>query len=294
MASRFVRWTEEEKETLRVAFKNGGGIKAGAKALPHRSRGSVARMSYILRLTWRRRHWTEAEQVSLRNMWGFSTMDEICRALNRPAISVYTRAKTLGLKTHAPEGWELISEASRRAGYDNVTMRRILRWAGVEMPRAYTETRSRKKQHRIVDPGDVDEAVAAYVRTETVHAAAKRHGMGPRRLAPILARWGVKWVRSDDSRKSHRRVDFKAVDEAIDKHEKWLRSRVRMTDAASRLGISRTTLASWLRKHGVVKRNRREPVDAAEVDRIVALEIARGDDRVPIRGRKPRPPKLAA
>jgi hypothetical protein len=106
-------------------------------------------------------------------------------------MAIYTRAKLLGLPLGVPRGFESLDAAARRAGVHPRTMRRILRWAGKKIRRKLSEPLPRSFHRLMVDQLDVDEAVAAWTRTEPVEAAARRLGIDPVRLRARLRKVGI-------------------------------------------------------------------------------------------------------
>lgn len=123
--------------------------------------------------------------------------------LGVPAWKAEKWAWKLGLKRgrECPSGFEFISHAAVRAGFSRRTLKMILKWAGVALHEGP------RQGDQIVSPKRVDRAVKLWLQTETVTAAAVRHGVSPRALRtqleaerrlPRKALWGtVVRVRSD-------------------------------------------------------------------------------------------------
>lgn len=133
----------------------------------------------------RSRRWTPEEDKSLGWWWGMLTLEAIAKRLGRTASSVYFRAKAKGYGVGCPRGMEYLTNAARRCGYNERDLRKILAWAGVQTQRPWTIYEGAR--YAIVDPDRVDEAVAAWVKTDTLTNAAKRLGVTRFRLAARVA-----------------------------------------------------------------------------------------------------------
>lgn len=209
-------WTASEDATLRAVYLASG--IAGAAAALGRTRSSVIGRAYKLNLDKKRR-WSDVEDAKLRMLWdGETPIAEMAATLDRTEHAVYFRAHALDLPLGAPEGWEHLTHAAERAGYTTAVLRKILRANGVVprlsiSPRAGRVLRSKHRVY-IVWPHDVDDAVRAWMDTETVNAAARRAGMCRESLKRRLEAVGVK-RRKNHRRYKHWRVSAADVERAL-------------------------------------------------------------------------------
>lgn len=186
----FAEWTTAEDECLRDAY-SAGGIALARRALPDRSDVSLYKRARRLGLS-RRRRWTHADDEALRDLWDLGLrLSAISKQLNRTKATIYWRAQKLGLPLGCPDGFEHLTAAADRVGYSPCTLRRIMRWAGKKVRAALSRPTGGHWRRQIVDPVDVDEAVAAWLRTETANSAAKRLGISGDRLRARLRKVGV-------------------------------------------------------------------------------------------------------
>jgi len=184
-------WTMAEDALVRSLYAV-QGARACADALPGRSVTAVMKRARKLGLATHRR-WTDLDYKRLRLLWGDGlSLETIAKKLGRTPKTTYWRAQHLGLPLGCPQGYEYLTAASERTGYDRTSLRIILRWAGVDVYRAITresKPRGRLKRHSFrhhyVDPDRVDEAVAGWLRTECVEAAARRIGV----CGETIRRW---------------------------------------------------------------------------------------------------------
>lgn len=104
------------------------------------------------------------------------TKEAIGKKLGRRPSAVARMAERLGLGQGCPRGYEYVSEAAERCGYTRRQMVLILAFGGVRM-RLPSSRRARTghRAQRVVDPTDVDEAVALWCSTETISEAAQRN-----------------------------------------------------------------------------------------------------------------------
>lgn len=209
----FTPWSQEDLRTLATVYAS-GGIKAAICAFPTRSRSSLYHAAKRLGIQ-RRPRWTKREDQRLRTEWGSLSMNELARAFGRPRDGIYVRAQQLGLPLGCPDGYEYLSRAAERCGYDSTQLRRILRWAGVHVRESYSRTHGPHRSFHIVDPLDVDDAVAAWHRTETLNGAARRYGCACETIARRLRRMGVDPRKTSRRRNAHHRVETALIDRAM-------------------------------------------------------------------------------
>lgn len=194
-----VAWTEEADAALKAAWAT-GGFAAARAAFPGLGKRHVHLRAGELGL--HRRAWRPEDDAQLRRLWNAEmSLDEIAAALCRPQMMTYQRAVAIGLPPGCPDGWELLTHASLRTGFETDTMRRILAASGgtirpaLSRPRpAYRVVAGSRKGHRhfIVVPAEVDAAVEHWLSGEPVAAAARRVGITPVRLRRLLRVAGVR------------------------------------------------------------------------------------------------------
>lgn len=136
--------------------------------------------------------WTAKDDERLRLAWGEDTLTEVAASLGRTETATYWRGIRLGLPGGCPRGYEYLTRAASRVGYDSRYLRRILATLKVEMRQAFARPRkeSPKFQKVYVLPEDVDEAVRAWEEREVVEHAAVRRGHAPEWLRAALRRHG--------------------------------------------------------------------------------------------------------
>lgn len=215
--SHFRPWSRRERDALRARYLTDGPVVL-ARVL-HRTRGAVMHEAERARVL-RRRRWTAAVDRALVMLWGEFTVTRIARKLSRTPLTVYFRARKLELRCGAPQGFEYLSHAARRVGFDAVTLRRILRWAGVGLRQAMSRPDATgRRRHFFVDPFDVDHAIEAWHATETVQGAARRLGM----CDETLRKWLLDARRDGDDgvpekpsgAKQHWRVPSTAIERVV-------------------------------------------------------------------------------
>lgn len=267
-------WTPVANRYLREHYV-ADGATACARALD-RSFPSVAAQARRLGIV-RFRRWTQHDDARLQVLWGVHPIASIARTLGRTPDSIYWRAKQLELGLGCPQGHEYLSAAAARTGYAVAQLRRILAWAHVRIDRASTRPdHDRKTKHVtwVVEPSEVDEAVAAWHQTETLERAAERHVVCSSVLARLLreaAEAGEKRVPPRPRFRKHWRIPTELVDELLGAYK----SKESVRAAAFRVQVTAQTLAGWLVAAGVPY-SRRVGVDPAEVDRVVAEKRAAG------------------
>jgi hypothetical protein len=133
----------------------------------------------------KRRQWTEEEDRRLKMLWITPLgIEALSRRLDRSPNRICRRARELGLPPTMPSGYEYVTNAAERCGYSASALVRILRWASVPIYTARShrlrgsQAEKRSAHHRkYVDPFDVDEAVAAWVKTTTAQTLATDNGL---------------------------------------------------------------------------------------------------------------------
>ena len=246
------KWTPEEDAVLRARYLTDGG-KACARELGRDPR-SVFKRAHVLRLV-RRPRWSPNDDAVLRDNWGELDLRGLSKLLGRTELTIYWRAGLLGLPRGCPQGYEYLSAASDRTGYATVQLRRILRWAGVKVRSTLSRperVRSRLYRYHCVVPFDVDEALAAWHRTEPIDVAAHRHGTDGATLKRWLreARDAGTEMPSEPRRRSAQWRIPSATTWSIGAER---RSSETVRHAARRLGVDPGSLGRWLRESGLIK-----------------------------------------
>lgn len=221
---------------------------------------------------WRR--WTIRDDSRLRLLWG-APLRHVAAEIGRTPLATYWRARKLGLACGAPRGMEYLTAAAKRTGYDVVQLRAILHAAGVRPQRTPARPVQAARHFNVVDPADVDDAVATWCRQETTEEAAARLGLSAETLRRLLIEAGERPPRR---KKSRWRVDSALVDRLVAEYRERV-SVPTVRQHAARLGIDRTTLAKQLRLAGVLGEKKpgnggkvRLPVEV--VDRVVGGKAA--------------------
>jgi hypothetical protein len=204
-------WTPAEDSTLHAVYAR-RGIYAACDALPARSRQAILRRARRLKID-RRRRWTKRDDARLSDLWHEgSSLRLMSRELGRTVRTIYWRAQKIGLVLGCPPGWEYLSEAARRTGFATQTMRLVLAFAGVPLRRAVTKGTGGQRPPHIVEPEAVDDAVAAWMDSEPLHAAARRLGLTDGALQWRLEALGIE--RPEGLGRAHWRVRSADVEEA--------------------------------------------------------------------------------
>lgn len=270
IATAFRAWSPEEDATLRATYLTGGPELAATKL--SRSRSSVLHRASRLRLL-RKRRWTPEDDRLLTALWGESTLGAIARRLGRTQLTVYYRAHQIGLQRGAPPGTEYVRQAAERTGYLHIQLLAILRWASVKPKRSMSKpSKGASYRFHVVDPFDVDQAIAAWLATEAVEAAARARGIiGPTLRAWLRAAKAAGFPIPDEppgqTSRKHWRVSSKLIDEVV----AWRGRFESVSAAARRYGLTRQTLCLWLTQAGA-PRTQVKPwfVDREVVDRVVS------------------------
>lgn len=244
ITAQYRAWTDADDATLRARYGR-DEAKDIARDLD-RVTGAVFHRARALGIKARAR-WTKANDDHLRMYWGDLNLARIAKDLGRTEVAVYYRAGQLGLDRGAPPGFEYITHAAERTGFCRETLVIILRWAGRQHFRTAVSRATGAKRHfHIVESIEVDEAVEAWLATETLEAAARRFDVCGATVERRLHESG-KTLPAKPTDKTHWRVPTALVDEVM-----AARAKLETIHAASvRLGIPRGTLRYRMVRAGV-------------------------------------------
>lgn len=256
------------------AFLQANYVTRGAKACAadlKRSWRSVVKRASSLGLR-RLNPWTAKDDDMLRILWGPHTIPQISRKTGRTEQAIYARARIIGLGLGCPQGYEYLTAASKRSGFAEAQLRRILRWAGVNIYRTMSRpggaTSTRHLSH-MVEPHEVDEAVERWCATEPLQTAARRHGYEGSVLRLLVERaqaaGDTRLAPPPRKSRGHWRLDSKVVDELFAEYARL----ETMKSAAERHRVHVRTMFAWLSAAGLVHQ-RGMKLDPARVDAIVA------------------------
>lgn len=237
-------WSAEEDAALRAVYAK-DGLRAAMAAFPYRSRRSITERTRRLHLK-RRPQWTPSEDRTLTGLWDDGTrMDLILRDLpGRSRSACYLRARHLGLEPACPRGFEFLSHAAKRTGFGHTGyMRKVLRAAGVRVKLALASTAKRKYRQHIVEPEEVDRAVAEWNLRESVSRAAARAGLTPNSLRRWLIALG-------EAPPANRRHWWRVTDEQVAKVLAHRATTATVPEMAARYGIDARELRQLLRALG--------------------------------------------
>lgn len=158
--------------------------------------------------------WTRSQDLKLQDLWeSGQRLVSMARELGRSPRAVSLRARELGLGIVAPAGYETLTAAVVRTGFNtSYQLRRVLRWAGVPLHVSRSFAPRRVYRRHFVCPEDVDAAVAAWMRSESASGAARRVRCTRRTLLKRLERAGVEKGRA---RSKFWRLDPADVDRAM-------------------------------------------------------------------------------
>jgi hypothetical protein len=205
-------WRPEEDAIVRDNYA-ALGATAVAALLPGRTVFAVQLRARRLGVNHVPR-WTRSQDLTLEDRWeSGQRLGAIARELGRTPRAVSLRARDLGLGIVAPAGYETLSAAVVRTGFNTSDqLRRVLRWAGVALHVSRSHAPRQIYRRHFVCPEDVDAAVAAWMRAESASEAARRVRCTRRTLLKRLARAGVEKGRG---RSKYWRLDPADVDRAM-------------------------------------------------------------------------------
>lgn len=264
------RWSKDEKALFAKLWTAGRSLKSIRKAMPDKSEKSLLCMRVRMKLPMRYKPWTEAEVRTLRGQWGIESLYWIARHLRRKQSAIALKARQIGLKTEAPEGWETLEAAARRTGYCPETLGKVLRWAGTTMrapysPSYHTPLNVRRAKRVVVEACEVDEAIERWHKTELLAVAARRHGLRADALLRLLRRYGLEIMQV--GRRKHVRVWSAEVDRMMAERA----AGETLKQGARRHGMGLDALRKYLGLVGFERPNQYVLIPRDVVDRAAAL-----------------------
>lgn len=197
------------------------------------------------------RRWTIKEAQRLRSLWGVESVKSIAKKIGRSPITVYYFAQKLKLPLGCPQGYEYLTAAAKRTGFDTKSLRAVLRASDVKIKLAMAKPstprgkgKRRGSRTHVVLPDNVDEAVSLWTTQECLPDAARRLGTTREILRAALLAAG-----HEPPRHKYRwRVMPATADAAMASYRPGMSVRAH----AARLGMSRDTLAGRLRHVGAL------------------------------------------
>lgn len=211
----FRPWTSAEDAAILArlrAVRVPGGVAQLARELD-RTTCAVHHRAQRLGIL-RNRRWTAEDDRRLALLWGECSLNEVAKKLDRTPATTYWRAQHAGLPLGCAQGLEYLWAAAVRTGFAVATLRMILKWGGVSLRVAMARPTGAKRHFHTVDPYDVDQAVKRWLATETLAAAADRHGVDPATLERRLRASGRE-LPEKPARKKRWRVPSDLVDEVL-------------------------------------------------------------------------------
>lgn len=211
-------WSARENELIRRLYVS--NLPRLRELLHSRSLEAIRQQARKLDVRRRGRPWTTDEVKLFRTWWeGDHRLEWMAPRLGRTPWQLYVKAIALGM-LGVPDGHESLTAAARRVNYEPSTLRKILRAAGVRLHQMRT-VRARKDRQKIyyrvhyVDPFDVDEAVAKWVKLESVAYAARSRRIRVNTLYRWLEKAGV--IEPAKSRRElrHYHLDPAVIDRVI-------------------------------------------------------------------------------
>lgn len=259
-------WTPKEEAVLR---ENYGRVHAKTigKQLG-RSTSAVMHRASRIGLQSRRR-WSSDDDQELAALWGEMALGSIAKSLRRTVATVYWRARKLNLKHGCPRGLEYLSGAATRTGYDPKTLRVILKAQGVRLLPAFARPTKAKRHFHVVDPQDVDDALARHHEGAPVQQHARELGMSGDCLRVWLLRAraaGLRVPAPPTIKKGCWHVSSRVVAEVM----AWRATLETVQHAAKRLRTDAESLRARLRAAGLkqLPNDRCWWLPRAEVDRV--------------------------
>lgn len=201
------------------------------------------------------KRWTGTEAMRLRLAWGTESVEVLASRIGRSPITVYYMAQKLKLPLGCPQGFEYLTAAAKRTGFDTKSLRAVLRAADVKikvsMARPSTprgKGKRRGSHTHVVLPDDVDMAVQRWTTEECLPDAARRLGTTREILRAALLAAGHE--------PPPKRYRWRVMPETADAAMASYRPGMSVRAHAARLEMSRDTLAGRLRRVGALGEKR--------------------------------------
>lgn len=210
----FRPWSAEDNEKLKAGMANGVRVSQLAKELG-RTTAAVFHRTRRLGIL-RNRPWSTEDDRRLANLWGEYSLHVIAEKMARTPAAIYFRAQhAVKLPLGCAHGLEYLWTAAVRTGFPVASLRMILKWAGVRLHVAMARPTKAKRHFHTVDPIDVDDAIERWLKTETLAAAAARHGIHASTLERLLLRAKPAELPPKPDRKKRWRVPSEVVDKVL-------------------------------------------------------------------------------
>jgi transposase-like protein len=242
-------WTPSEEAVLRESYGRIHAKTIGKKL--GRSVGAVMHRAGRTGLKSRRR-WSAEDDQQLRAEWGECSLGQIAKKMSRTPATIYWRAKEIELELGCPRGLEYLTTAAERTGYDTAPLRRILKAHGVRLLPAFSRPTGARRHYHVVDPQDVDDAIAKHLAGASVQELARDHGVSGECLRFWLLRAraaGIKMQAPPEQTRVEWRIPIAAAAEVM----AWRASQETLMAGAKRVGVHRDTLLRRLLAAGFVK-----------------------------------------
>jgi hypothetical protein len=235
-------YTMAEDDAIRAGY-----LADGAQVVADRlGRTAVSLMHRARRIgVLSHRRWTAEDDRRLRVHWGQETVEALSARIGRTPATTYWRAQKLGLDLGCQQGMEYLTSAAVRCGFSTAQLRRILGRAGVQLRAAMSRPSGAARGYQVVDSFDVDEAVAAWLKTETLESAGQRVGFSAEALRRMLLASGEELPPLPRAKK-HWRVPIETVDRVV---ARWFATES-VEQAARRLRMRPHRLRRWLARVG--------------------------------------------
>ena len=266
-----VAWSKAEEAVLREKYGRVHAKTIG-KELGRSTHAVMHRASHIGLQS--RRRWTDEDKRTLRALWGERSLGQIAKELRRTVKTTYQMAKMLGLELGCPRGLEYLTAAAKRTGYTTGQLRSILKAQGVRLLPAFSRPTRARRHYHVVDPLDVDDAVARHVKAWPVQHAAREYGI----TGDLMRVWLLRARQASFDvpvpptvKKGVWYVPIDIVAEVMT----WRSTLESVREAARRTGLTNHTLRKRLMAAGVPRGSEKIWwVSKAAVDRVVAERTA--------------------
>lgn len=218
-------WTAEESRLVAEMYPDRKRHAALRAALPRRTWSAITVHADRIKARCMPPRWSATEDRILREGWEELSMRTLMAKLRgRSRLAIYQRVTALGLRHGIPQGYESFAAACRRTGYSREALEKILERGGVRRHRLNAQRDAGLDYQTFVEPDEVDAAIAAFMQTETVHAAAVARGLCDKTLRDWLVRAGVIGARVP---RAAVRLPTEAIDRVIEEKRATYRPRKR-------------------------------------------------------------------